>query len=419
MGNIKITKENSERLYYLDWLRVFAILIVFFVHCSKIFDYHTMVVVNSVRSPALSIFREFALLWVMPFFFVVSGAAVYLSSGFLKSKISRILIPSVLVGTFVINPPYVYIEKLFGKHTVQGFFDWYPTFFDGLYIAGGNFAPWGMGTHIWYMQFLFIFSLILIPLFFRGGKSKKSVLTRLAVRFENMWALFFLALPVALAGAMFEYKGLSDIRMMGSWDPLSYLFFFAYGYMIYSNAKIKDTIKRYWVLFLIAAIGLTGLHLASHFGVVLKIQSITRHDLSTGGVLPLDHTGFAVVQFVRGIAAWCWCIALIGFGARFLNVKNNVLTYSNEAVLPFYMLHHTVIYIIGYTVIGWNIGVGLKFSIISLVSFLIIMGIYETIIRRLNILRILFGMKKRRKDTLGMIRPAMQNGQCKTEHQSL
>ena len=60
------TDNKTDRLYFIDWFRVFAILLIFFVHCSKIFDYHTSVVFNSVRSPVLTAFRDFSLLWVMP-----------------------------------------------------------------------------------------------------------------------------------------------------------------------------------------------------------------------------------------------------------------------------------------------------------------------------------------------------------------
>ena len=101
---------RTERLYFLDWLRVLAILIVFFVHCGKIFDYHTTVVVNTVRSPVLSALRDFCLLWVMPLFFVLSGAAIWLSptserfGKFIKSRFLRLLVPLVGVGTFIINP---------------------------------------------------------------------------------------------------------------------------------------------------------------------------------------------------------------------------------------------------------------------------------------------------------------------------
>ena len=101
---------RRERLYFLDWLRVFAILVVFFIHCSKIFDYHTTVVVNTVRSPVLSAYRDLTLLWVMPLFFVISGAAVVLSKGpdnpgeFIKTRFLRLLIPLIFIGTFIINP---------------------------------------------------------------------------------------------------------------------------------------------------------------------------------------------------------------------------------------------------------------------------------------------------------------------------
>ena len=397
--------DPSGRLYYLDWLRILAILLVLLVHCGKIFDYHTSVVFNAVRSPVLSMFREYALLWVMPFFFVVSGAAVFLSSrfqktgGFIKSKVKRILIPAILVGTFMVNPVYVYIERLFNDPSIGNFFQWYPSFFNGMYGFGnGNFAPWGMGTHLWYLQFLFIFSLIFLPLFMRFKKSGKSLLERLSPYFKNPWALFLLFLPVSAVAAGFEYIGLSGIRMTGNWDPISYMFFFVYGYMIYSNTDIQETIRKNTTVFLMVALGMTALHLTSHFGVGLKIQGVTMHELTTGEVLPLNHSVFAIVQAFRGLMAWCWTLAILGLGRRFLNFDSRLRAYSNEAVLPFYILHHSVIYVIGFYVIQWSSGVSTKFFVISIVSFAIIMAIYEVLIRRVNILRVLFGMKVKKSE---------------------
>ena len=96
---------KTGRLYYLDWLRVLAILVVFFFHCAKIFDYHTTDLFNEVRSPILSAFRDFNFLWLMPLFFSVSGAAVFFSLKprrvwpFVKARITRLLIPLIFVGT--------------------------------------------------------------------------------------------------------------------------------------------------------------------------------------------------------------------------------------------------------------------------------------------------------------------------------
>ena len=391
---------RTERLYYLDWLRVFAILLVFFMHCSKIFDYHTTVVFNTVRSPVLSAFRDFSLLWVMPLFFVLSGAAVFLSKGadktwgFIKSRFLRLLVPLIFIGTFIINPLYVYIERLSSGEAASGFFQWYPQFFDGMYGFGGNFAPLGQGTHLWYLEFLFIYSLILLPLFARSKKVGISYLSKLSIHFEKPWALFFLFLPISAVAAAFEIIGLGGLRVMGGWDPISYLLFLGYGYLIFSNAKIGETIKKYSPIYLAVAIILTALLLDSHFGFILKIPGLTRHDLlNDGALLPLNQSLWVAVQALRGLLGWCWIIGLLGLGHRFLNFNNKFLAYGNEGVLPFYIMHHTVIYIIGYYVIQWSGNIGSKFLIISIISFTIIMAIYEILIRRFNLLRFLFGMK--------------------------
>jgi glucan biosynthesis protein C len=393
-----VAQEN--RLYYLDWLRVFAILIVFLVHCSKIFDYHTTVVFNSVRSPVLSAFRDFSLLWVMPLFFVVSGAAVFLSKGsdktgeYIKTRFLRLLVPLIIIGTFIINPLYVYIERLSSGQAASGFFQWYPKYFVGMYGFGGNFAPLGQGTHLWYLEFLFFYSLILLPLFVRSKKRGTSFLSRLSIHFERPWAVLFLFLLISIVAAAFEIFGLGSVRVMGGWDPISYLLFFTYGYLIFSNAKIGETIKQYSPIYLAVAIILTALLLDSHFGFILKIPGLTRHDLlNDDALLPLNQSFWVAIQALRGLLAWCWIIGLLGLGRRFLNFNYKFLAHANEAVLPFYILHHTAIYIIGFYVIQWSSDIGSKFLIISIASFTIIMAIYEILIRRINLFRFLFGMK--------------------------
>jgi len=391
---------QTEQLYYLDWFRVFAILLVFLVHCSKIFDYDTTVVFNTVRSPFLSVFRDFSLLWVMPLFFVLSGAAVFLSKGpdktweFIKSRFLRLLVPLIIIGTFIINPLYVYIERLSSGETASGFFQWYPQFFDGMYGFGGNFAPLGQGTHLWYLEFLFIYSLILLPLFARSKKLGTSYLSKLSIHFENPWALFFLFLPISAVAAAFEIIGLGGLRVMGGWDPMSYLLFLSYGYLIFSNTKIRETIKKYSPIYLAVAIILTALLLDSRFGFILNIPGLTRYDLlNDGALLPLNQSLWVAVQALRGLLGWCWIIGLLGLGHRFLNFNNKFLAYGNEGVLPFYIMHHSVIYIIGYYIIQWSGNIGSKFLIISITSFAIIMLIYEILIRRFSLLRFLFGMK--------------------------
>jgi len=391
---------QRRRLYYLDWLRVMAILIVFLFHCAKIFDYHATDVFSAVRSPILSAFREFNFLWLMPLFFAVSGAAVFFSLKpgrawpFVKSRVTRLLIPLVIVGTFLINALYVYTIRLFRDQAGTGFFHWYPEFFDGKWGFGGNFAPLGHGTHLWYLEYLFIFSLILLPFFERSKKRIDGGLKRLSVRFEEPWALFLLFLPISVAGAGFELIGLGCIRMTGGWDPISYLLFFSYGYMVFSNDRILEIVQRNGLIFLAVAFILTALYVDTHFGFNLVIPGITRHDMSAGGALrPLDQFGWVTVQAFRGLVGWCWIIGLFGAGARLLNFSNKILSYANETVLPFYILHNSIILLVGAYVVKWEMSVGRRFMTICAVSMAIIFVINELLVRRINVLRFLFGMK--------------------------
>jgi glucan biosynthesis protein C len=136
------------------------------------------------------------------------------------------------------------------------------------------------------------------------------------------------------------------------------------------------------------------LHIDTHFGYHLIIPGITRHDMSAGGALrPYNLHVWAFVEGFRGIIAWCLVIGFLGTGVRLLNFNNKNRTYANEAVLPFYILHHAIIHITGAYIVFWNTGVPTRFVAIAAISFAIIMIIYELLVRRINILRFLFGMK--------------------------
>jgi hypothetical protein len=167
----------------------------------------------------------------------------------------------------------------------------------------------------------------------------------------------------------------------GGWNIIAYMLFFVFGYLIFANARIIESIKKYSWIMLSAGI------VATVCLIVFFVDNIADPVTSFG-------TGkFALAHFVQALNTWCWLLAILGLGYRYLNNNNKFLTYANEAVLPFYVLHQTVIITIGFYVVQWNSGVGLKYLIISTSSFVAIMLIYELLVRRINFFRFLFGMK--------------------------
>ncbi|MFH1088106.1 MAG: hypothetical protein V1737_05940 [Chloroflexota bacterium] len=96
---------------------------------------------------------------------------------------------------------------------------------------------------------------------------------------------------------------------------------------------------------------------------------------------------------LRGLCAWSLLVGLTWVGRRFLNFSNRFLVYANEAVLPFYILHQTVILMVGFFVVQWSMGILPKYLVTSASSFVVIVAIYHLAVRRTSILRLLFGMR--------------------------
>jgi surface polysaccharide O-acyltransferase-like enzyme len=377
---------KPARLYYLDWLRVAAMFLIFFMHNARFFDFGSWHVKSIYRALGPEIFVEFTN-WVMPLFFIISGAGAYFAlksrtaGGFAKERTLRILIPIVIVGWFLIAPPQVYLERLnTGEFSGSLFQFYYPHYFDGLYGMGGNFAV--VPLHLWFLWLLFLFSLILLPLFVNSKRTGRSLGSRLATLFQGGWSFVIPVLCIAASEVFLSDLG-DLISWGGGWNHLSYLLFFVSGYLMFSNARIQENIKRYAVVALIAALILQGLHYI--LWLVIKPD------------LPDSKAVYLGVETFLTLRSWCFIAAALGFGSRYLNFTNRFLKYANEAVLPFYILHQTIILAIGFFVIQWRMGIAPKYFIITTISFVAIMALYELLIRRINIIRFLFGMRLKKK----------------------
>src|SRR5512136_1804830 len=102
------TKPVARR-YDLDWLRVIIILCVFFFHSLRAFNLDPWSIKNPVTYSWIQRVTGFFDVWMMPFFFLISGAVIFCSLGkgktfntvarFLKDKVLRLLVP-LLVGIF-------------------------------------------------------------------------------------------------------------------------------------------------------------------------------------------------------------------------------------------------------------------------------------------------------------------------------
>jgi surface polysaccharide O-acyltransferase-like enzyme len=370
-------KASGNRFYDIDWLRVLGMLAIFLFHNARFFNDEDWHVKNNTLDFGMSVFVTILNHFIMPLFFVLSATAIYYAlkkrtnAEFIGERFLRLLVP-FLVGTFSHIMLQVYIENISHNRFSGTFWQFIPHYFDGWYGFGGNFA-W-MGLHLWYLLMLFIFSWLLLSTFrriYQSPKFTKSIAdlgTKFFGPFLFIMPIFLMELLVSLS---VETVGRRDF---GGWSPLTYLVFFVIGYLIATDERYRLAIQKVRVLSLTLSL----------LTVIAGYILLAEMDLS--GINP-------IYLVVRATNSWCWLLAFMGFASRYLSFKNHTLTYANEAILPFYILHQSVIVVIGYFIKDWRWAVLPKSLFLSAWSFILIMFLYEFVVKRINLLRYLFGMK--------------------------
>jgi len=368
---------EKKRYYDIDWLRVLGMLTIFLFHNARFFNDEDWHVKNFELSFGMSVFVGILNHFIMPLFFVLSAFAIYYAlrkrtnAQFMRERVNRLLVPLVF-GIFTHIMLQVYIENITHGRFTGSFWAFIPHYFDGWYGFGGNFA-W-MGLHLWYLLMLFIFSALMLPLFQRLRHSQDFT-SRLANLLTRPGGVYLFIIPLFLIELLVSFFPDSiGRRDFGGWSPLTYLFFFLIGYLLATDERYRPAIEK--VRFVSLALSLLT--------VVAAFFLLAEMDVSWTNPLYL---------VVRSINSWSWLLTFFGFASHHLNFSNRFLKYANEAVLPFYILHQTVIVVIGYFIMDWHVAVLPKYLFLATTSFLIIMALYEFAVKRVNVLRFLFGMK--------------------------
>lgn len=381
----------TGRLVDIDWLRVLAITAIVVYHTGRFFDdlepWH---IKNDERLDWLTYPMAIGSQVVMPLFWVVSGIATRFALGvhpvgeFVRRRVLRLLVPVVLLGWFVLSPPQVFIEATtdqdYNAPPFQGSFaEFVPHYLtEGVYGWGGYFALTGM--HLWYLVYLLVFTLLALPLFvwMRGDRGVRTT-ARLAGFLSGPVTLHLLVLPL-LATEVFLPRGVPVLGWEeGGWRLASYLGLLVVGYLIGAELRLRAALERQrWYSLALAVVTLVPLALVAPVLVVAEFGSPT----------------FIGLMSLRVLNGWFCVAAVLGFGARHLNVPGRVLAYAGQAVLPVYILHQPVVVVLGFFVRHWPLPAAAKYPLLLLTVLVVCLTLFE-VIRRVGVLRFLFGMTGR------------------------
>jgi glucan biosynthesis protein C len=364
-----------QRRYDLDWLRVMGILFVLVYHSTRFYNVEEWNIKNDIWYPSVEVWNGFATSFMMPLMFAISGASLFYAmvkggfGKFLKDKVLRLLVP-LLVCVFTHASLQEYLrDKTHGLFS-GNYFQFLPQYFQLDRIE------W-KGEHLWYLLCLFLFSIILYPLMSWLKGKGRGFLTKLDGMIAKTGVLYTLMLLPLL---LFVLLGPDSPWMEdnGGYPYIAYLWILLLGFLVASDERVQEKIRQLrWVSLSV------GLALVIGF-CILYTLTVDKDTVSLNLVL-------AVVMRVFG--GWISVLGFFGLAAQYLTKRTPKLEHANEAVLPFYIFHQTVLLCVGYFVLQWGLPDVFEWATIVAISFVVIMTLYEFTVRRFNVMRFLFGMK--------------------------
>ena len=162
-------QQTTTRVYGLDWLRVLLVFGVFLFHALHPYDAIPWVIKNDETSFAITGLLMLFFPWGLPVLFLVAGASAYFAGlrrtgrEFAKERVLRLAVPFA-IGTVLLSPVQAWIVARHQEVFSGSFVDFLPVWLGDLpfFFSPAMVSDWGW--HLWFLGFLFAFSLLAWPL---------------------------------------------------------------------------------------------------------------------------------------------------------------------------------------------------------------------------------------------------------------
>jgi glucans biosynthesis protein C len=383
-------QTNNERRYDLDWLRFIAIVILLFFHTGMWFNTWGWHVKNSETTVSFQYWMIWSHYFRMPLLLFISGAGTFMALGkrtpgqFRVERFKRLFIP-LLFGMFIVVPPQIYYERI---SQYGSYWDFYKTLFNFIPYPEGSFS-W---HHLWFILYLFIYSLLALPLlnFLRSTKSESLKGKICSILANPVGILLIPSLLILGSQIVLEpYFPEETHDLVNDWAYFTFnLLFFLMGIICYSIPKLWSAIganRRYLLLTMLISI------------VPFYVCYFHFRDLIT---LPwTDDTVETIFDVTAIFVSWFTVITIVAYSQHYLNKPHPWLSKVSEGLYPFYILHQTVIIAIGYYVCQLDWSISTKYWSISFLTLISCVCFYILLIRPFNVMRFLFGMKTKQRQS--------------------
>ncbi len=384
----------SSRHYGMDWLRIGAFALLILYHVGLAFS-ELPYEFKATRTYAWTAYPLLALnAWRLSLLFAISGyasaAILQRASGpasFLRARLARLGIPLVF-AVAVLTAPQPWIWLTMAKEYDHGF-GWFMLhdYYTFRNIDGIRVPAW---MHMWFVVYLVAYTAALAGL----GAVPKPVRRVVRHAAERVFAgPLLLPLGIALTyAARLLPHGWADAHdfVDDAAAHCAYFGAFLFGVLLRGSEKVRLAIARQWkIAALVAAAG---------YAVVAGYEWRFPGDVP---VPPRLEHGLLLARAAQG---WAAIVALFGAADLFWNREGGWRATLAEAVFPFYIIHQTLILVIGFWLRPFSPAPWLEFGVLTLGTAAGCTAFY-LVGRRIDVLRPLIGLKRHARRPQAPIEP--------------
>lgn len=352
------TSLSTNRRFDIDWLRVIAIGMLLVYHVSIGFQpWGALIrfIQNDEFNENLWVLMSMMNIWRIPFLFLVSGIGVWFAlqrrdwKALIRERSIRILLP-FLVGVFLWVPLHQNLWQFYYSQPV-------------LYLPNPG--------HVWFLGNIFIYVLLLSPLFFLLKKhTENQWIHALKKSINHPLSLLVLMVPFIMEAQLISPESFEMYAMTWHGFWLGMVAFFI-GYLVaFAGEGFWQNLSRFrWIALTMA------------FGIYM---------------IRIIYFELRTPDFLMSIESCLWIYSVIGLGYRYLNRTSPSLTYLSEAAYPIYIIHMIVLYLGSLWIFPLALDVNLKVGLMLIFTFGGCLLVYELAVRRIDFLRPVFGLKHRK-----------------------
>lgn len=335
-----MTQTQTARRYELDWLRTlaFAILILYHIGMYYVADWGW-----HIKSEQQFVWLQDLMIltnpWRMSLLFLLGGMALSLvlprmsRLKLLGLRSKRLLIP-LLFTMFVVVVPQVYYEALSQQLIAPGYLDFWWQYINPVTdLLPAHHSPIGLLTwnHAWFIPYLWCYSVVVLLLY---PLLQKMTASQWLQQLKARYALLVLMVMLFWAGwSLMDAFPVTHALLDDWFNHAKYFLVFIAGFVLARQQNWWMKLVEHRRLWLILALSCYGVILAERHNIANLSDVVDRSILVRlifGLVLDLNH--------------WVWLFSVLGYAGRYLaNSNSPLLRYCNNAILPWYILHQTLI----------------------------------------------------------------------------